>query len=52
MSLVLLGTSFSLVKVFPYNVTLTRMKQYQNIYGNKFEPGPMLVKMAEKDEKF
>jgi 3-hydroxyacyl-CoA dehydrogenase/enoyl-CoA hydratase/3-hydroxybutyryl-CoA epimerase len=29
-----------------------RMKHYQNIYGNKFEPRPMLVKMAEKDEKF
>ena len=31
---------------------LDRMKHYQNLYGNKFEPRPMLVEMAEKNEKF
>ena len=46
------GGPFSYMNQIGISTILDRMKQYQNIYGNKFEPRPMLVKMAEKDEKF
>ena len=46
------GGPFSYMNQIGISTILNRMKQYQNIYGNKFEPRPMLVKMAEKDEKF
>ena len=46
------GGPFSYMNQIGISTILERMKYYQNIYGNKFEPRPMLVKMAEKDEKF
>jgi len=46
------GGPFSYMNQIGISTIIVRMKYYQNIYGNKFEPRPMLVKMAEKDEKF
>ena len=46
------GGPFSYMNQIGISTIIHRMKHYQNIYGNKFEPRPMLVKMAEKDEKF
>ena len=46
------GGPFSYMNQIGISTIIDRMKYYQNIYGNKFEPRPMLVKMAEKDEKF
>ena len=46
------GGPFSYMNQIGISTIIDRMKHYQNIYGNKFEPRPMLVKLAEKDEKF
>jgi 3-hydroxyacyl-CoA dehydrogenase/enoyl-CoA hydratase/3-hydroxybutyryl-CoA epimerase len=46
------GGPFSYMNQVGISTILDRMKHYQNLYGNKFEPRPMLVKMAEKNEKF
>ena len=46
------GGPFSYMNQMGLSNILDKMKHYQNLYGNKFEPRPMLVEMAEKNEKF
>ena len=46
------GGPFSYMNQMGLSNILDRMKHYQNLYGNKFQPRPMLVEMAEKNEKF
>ena len=46
------GGPFSYMNEIGLSNILDRMKHYQNLYGNKFQPRPMLVEMAEKNEKF
>ena len=46
------GGPFSYINQTGLSNILDRMKHYQNLYGNKFQPRPMLLEMAEKNKKF
>lgn len=46
------GGPFSYMNQIGISNIVDKMKYYQNLYGNKFQPRPMLIKMVEKNEKF
>lgn len=46
------GGPFSYMNQIGISNIVDKMKHYQNLYGNKFQPRPMLIKMVEKNEKF
>jgi 3-hydroxyacyl-CoA dehydrogenase/enoyl-CoA hydratase/3-hydroxybutyryl-CoA epimerase len=46
------GGPFSYMNQTGISNIVDKMKHYQNLYGNKFQPRPMLIKMVEKNEKF
>jgi 3-hydroxyacyl-CoA dehydrogenase/enoyl-CoA hydratase/3-hydroxybutyryl-CoA epimerase len=46
------GGPFSYMNQTGISNIVDKMRHYQNLYGNKFQPRPMLIKMVEKNEKF
>ena len=46
------GGPFSYMNQIGISNIVDKMKHYQNLYGNKFQPRPVLIKMVEKNEKF